>query len=91
MPTRTSVWEAIRTTAQVGDSNAVMALGCPRCNGPLSISYDPASPQVTGGVAGCLTIHCYSCNSGATLDGISLDPFWVESLGLKIDTRPSVK
>jgi hypothetical protein len=88
MAERRFIWWDTRTTALTGPPDAVTALACPRCGGGLSVRFDPASPQPDGGVAGCLMIRCLECAGGCCADGLHQTPPWVESLGLRVETRP---
>ena len=88
MADRVSVWLRARDVVAEGDATAVLALGCPKCGGSLTIKFVPDSPQSDGTVAGLIKVTCWACTAGTYLDGRSDPPQWVEALGNEVTTMP---
>lgn len=89
MSDRRSVWQDVASSLLDGSADSVRALRCPKCQGTLSIKFDPTSPQADGSTAGFLMISCDQCESGYALDGIGEMPPWFEELGRKFTTHPN--
>jgi hypothetical protein len=91
MSARVSVWLPAKEAVTKGDATAVLALGCPKCGGSLSIKFVPGSPQRDGSVAGLIKVACWKCTAGTYFDGRSDTPQWVEALGNEVKTTPVVE
>jgi hypothetical protein len=77
---RLAAWRKLEETVLSGTAGTVLEQRCLDCGSGLRITYL---------LGESLVIHCTSCGSGTTRDGVAETPPWVEALGTRVETGRS--